>query len=84
MALWEAPITATVASEPEGMVRASRGGFKAGSRPISWMLVIGRGPVVGAEPVQRTTMLEAMFKGPGSFSSGELILTFQLLGCLVY
>jgi hypothetical protein len=48
------------------------------------MLVIGRGPVVGAEPVQRTTMLEAMLKGPGSFSSGELILTFQLLGCLVY
>jgi hypothetical protein len=48
------------------------------------MFVIGRGPVVGAEPVQRTTMLEAMFKGPGSFSSGDLILTFQLLGCLVY
>jgi hypothetical protein len=84
MALWEAPITATVASDSEGMVRARRGGFKAGSRPISWILVKGREPVVGEEPVQSTTMLEVMFKGPGNFSSGELILTFQLLGCLVY
>jgi hypothetical protein len=47
-------------------------------------LVIGRGPAVGEEPVQSTTMLEVMFKGPRNFSSIELILTFQLLGCLEY
>jgi hypothetical protein len=48
------------------------------------MLAIGRGPSIGEEPVQSTIMLEVMLKGPGNFSSGELILTLHLSDFLVY
>ena len=77
MALWEAPITATVVAASFGRIRERRGGFKAGSRPISWMLVMGSGPVDGAEPVQSTSMFDMTCKGSGYSPSGELILTSQ-------
>ena len=78
MALWEAPITPMVVSASFGMILDRSGGLRAGSRPISWMLVMGKGPVVGEEPVHSTTRSDVTVMGPGNFSSGELTLTFQL------
>lgn len=82
MALWEAPITATVTDSEDERILASKGGLRAGSKPISGMET-GRGPVVGVDPVQRTRRLEEMVFGSGNFSSGELILTVQFPDCLM-
>jgi len=76
MALWEAPITAMVLPESEGIILARSGGLRAGSRPISSTEVTGRGLVVGADPVQRTRRLDDTLMG-SDFSSLESILTFQ-------
>lgn len=77
MALWEAPITATEIGVCEGMILARTGGLRAGSSPISWALVNGRGPDVGDEPVQRTRRSEVTVVGPENFSSSEEMLTVQ-------
>jgi len=47
MALWEAPITPTVCASLLERILARRGGFNAGSRPMSIRLSTGRGLVVG-------------------------------------
>lgn len=60
-----------------GMILDRSGGLRAGSRSISWMLVMGRGPLVGEEPVHSTKISDETVTGPGNFSSGELTLTFQ-------
>jgi hypothetical protein len=44
-------------------------GFSAGSRPISWTVLTGRGPVVGDEPLHRTKRSDETDSAPGSFSS---------------
>jgi hypothetical protein len=59
MALWEAPMTPTVTRELEGMILARRGGFSAGSSPISSKLETGNGPVDGEDPVHKTNKFEA-------------------------
>lgn len=68
-------MTAIVMSASLGIIFERRGGLSAGSRPISWRWVMGRGPVVGEEPVQRINILEVMVKGSWD---GELILMLQL------
>ena len=81
MALWEAPITATVRSLSDGRIVLRREGLSAGSRCISWILETGRGPVVGEEPVQRTRRLEVEVNGSelwGFFSSATFTSTVQL------
>ncbi len=78
MALCEAPITPTVCCSVEGSILARRGGFKAGSSPISLISVTGRGPVVGDEPVHKTSRSEEIVEGPGNFSSGDVTVTLQL------
>lgn len=60
---------------------ASRGGLRAGSSPMSIRLSTGSGLVVGDDPVQRTSRSAETIVGPGNFSSGELIVTLQLLDC---
>ena len=47
MALWEAPMTAIAVGVSFANMVDSRGGFKAGSRPITSISVTGRGPVIG-------------------------------------
>lgn len=83
MALWEAPITPTVCASLLGRILARRGGFNAGSRPMSIRLSTGRGLVVGDAPVQRTSRSAETVVGPGNFSSGELIVTLQLFDLML-
>jgi len=78
MALWEAPMTAIVDGVSFGIMVESSGGLSAGSSPISSIPVTGRGPVMGWEPVQRTSMLESNLSLV-DFPPGGLTATFQLL-----
>jgi len=55
-----------------GIVLESKIGLSPVSRGISGMLVMGRSPVVGWEPVQRTRRLDEMVAGPGNFLSAEV------------
>lgn len=50
-------MTAMVSDFSVGSIIDRSGGLRAGSSPISFRWVTGRGPVVGEEPVQRTSML---------------------------
>jgi hypothetical protein len=59
-------------SESLGRVLERRGGLRAGSSPISWRFLTGRGPVVGEEPVQSTRMSEKIIFGLESFSFAGL------------
>jgi hypothetical protein len=77
IALWDAPITATVTWEFEGSIFARSGGFSARSRQIPWIFVTGRGPVVGEEPVQSTRRSEDTVVGSEELVSGESIVTLQ-------
>jgi len=70
-----------VSGESEGSILESFGGLSAGSSPISGTET-GRGPVVGWEPVQRTSILVEIGDGAGNFSSGDLIFMSQLLDFL--
>jgi hypothetical protein len=71
-------MTAIIVGVSFGSMVDSRGGLRAGSSPISWRPLIGRGPVMGWEPVQRTSRLEDTVEVV-DFSSWALTLTFQLL-----
>lgn len=80
MAEWEAPITATVVRTVGESVWESFVGERASSRLISWrglLVLIGRGPLVGKEPVQRTRRGEVMVVG-SALSEGEMV-TLHLL-----
>lgn len=57
----------------------SSDGLRAGSRPISCMPLVGRGPVVGEEPVQRTRRSDEISDG----EDFPLSLRVQLLFCLI-
>jgi hypothetical protein len=57
---------------------ASKGGLRAGSSPISLMSVTGSGPVMGWEPVQRTSVFELKSE-EGVLPLLPGTLTFQLL-----
>lgn len=53
-------------------------GLRAGSRPISWMFLTGRGPVVGEAPLHRTNRSDETVSTPGNFSS-DFNVTVQFL-----
>jgi hypothetical protein len=63
-----------------GSIVASKGGLSAWSSHSCLVLdaVSGNGPVVGAEPVQRTTISDDAFIEEGTSGSAESILTDQL------
>jgi hypothetical protein len=71
-------MTAIVAGVSFGIRLESRGGLRAGSSPISLMSVTGRGPVMGCEPVQRTSMLALKLSLVQPLPSGPTA-TLQLL-----
>ncbi len=84
MALWEAPMTATVTGSAEGRVVERRGGLRATSSGVSWIWDLegrGRGVVIGEEPVQRMRRFEETVRGSGSgnFSSGDVSVMVQCL-----
>lgn len=60
-------------ASPGGMVLASKVGERAVSRWISVRWVTGRGPLMGEEPVQRTSLLASTCVGCADGSDGEIV-----------
>lgn len=72
MAEWEAPMTPIWAGVSVGRVSASRVGERAVSRWMDLRWLTGRGPPMGAEPVQRTSRLASTWVAGEDESAGEM------------
>lgn len=73
MAEWEAPMTPTWAGWSAGRVLARMVGERAVSRWMSVRWLTGRGPLMGEEPVQRTSLLASTCVGCAERSDGEMV-----------